>query len=143
MQNAHFPQSVKKTLLDGVTLTDAYAGNVSDSYENKAVGITDKASFSISYTPGATETNNELHLQVEVSPTGEDDDWDIATTQSTSGGEVTIAKLNYKYIGATAVEQKISVPFEINDNFIRVSAKEVGVATNFGTLTLKITLTGN
>ncbi len=144
MQPGHYPLGVLKEIFDAVTLTSSYDDNESDSYENKAIGITDKAVLYIEYTTGDGEINNELYLKVRVSTTGEADTWHSATVQSVSGGTVSVAEAEYKFIGAAAATTyRISIPLELHDKYVQFLAKEAGVVTNAGVVSMTLSLTGN
>ena len=115
-----------KRIFNAVTLTAAYADNTGSRIDVRAAGC---ITILGSYTTGATETNNTCNIQIEYSPDGSTW-WPVSTTEDIAGAA---ASTNYKND-----PQLLS----INANYIRFSAKETGVAANFGTLTLYVIFSG-
>lgn len=105
----------------------------------KIAGFT-KANFDLSYTMGATETTNSIEVKIEHSP--DNINWYRYITDSTSGGTSTLAVREWTYVGINAAVSNISLPIDIFDQYLRISVKESGVATNKGTLFCEVTLLG-
>lgn len=120
------------------TLTASYADNI----ENITTKSKGQLQIYIEYTPA--ENGNYCKLQLERGPSASDF-YKFIHIQSTSGTEEWIAKevevpkglttalgTAYKYAG--------SIP--IADKYIRLSVKEVGVSSVFGTITVRIISSG-
>lgn len=141
-----------KTQLDAVVLTDAYtddnsftidlrkpSNSYSEAFSYDLAAIFKILNLYINYTPGATETSNVLDIQIETG--NEDDDLYISSSLSDSSGTITVSPASYHITGATGgTEYKRNLSLDISDRVVKVSFKETGVVTNFGTLTVKTSL---
>lgn len=112
------------------TLTAAYTGN------RKAIetGGFSQISLDVTYAMGATETANTLELQLEASYNGTN--WHALTHATAAATSVLSAKEFQMSEGSLNILQDIAY------KYIRLSLKETGVVTNFGSATVNITLSG-
>ena len=100
-----------------------------------------QTTLEISYTTGATETNNYVEFYIEFgSGAPELIDWHKETVEyfDDANNQIVLEEWTYKIDGAAAATEytkRIQLP--VCTKGIRVFAKEVGKATNFGTLTIK------
>lgn len=119
------------------TLENTYiAGNVSSWMPCKYAS---KITFDVKYTTGAGETNNSIELKVEFSPDGAN--VFQVLNESVSGGTSTLTQREFTFVGASAATAyTISLPLDIFSHFVRISAKESGVAVNKGTISIEATL---
>jgi len=117
--------AIQRVALDGVTLTNAYTGNTSDAINARSIG---SVTLLLNYTTGAGETDNKAQVQIEYSDRAQKN-WH------------TVNKL-IELSGALAATNYLSAPREIgiNATYIRIKAKEDGVAANYGTLTVTLIL---
>ena len=121
------------------TLTSSYVA--SDAV--RVMGVY-QVGLDVGYTMGATETGNSVQLLVSFSnaevPTSAD--WYQAVSESTSSGVTTIALQNYTFaaVSAAATFDNFHLGFPVDAIWVRVSAKETGVATNAGTLRIAAAL---
>lgn len=120
------------TAFSAVTLTAAFSGN---QHTFDAAGF-HKLSIDINYAMGAAETANTLELQLEHSPDN-GLNWYKLVIDNTSTFSVITAR------AWQMSEEKLNVIVDIAYKKMRMSIKETGVATNFGTATVAYTLTGN
>jgi hypothetical protein len=119
------------------TLTASYA----DTSTIGSFSISEEsiATLDIIYTTGAAETNNSLQFQLSFSHNGID--WVTETYSSLSSGMNTLAPLEHSVAGAaagTAYKAQYVVPF--CSRYLKVQIKETGVAANFGTATIVLTV---
>jgi len=119
-----------------VTLTAAYAGN-SKTFK---VGGYSKLDLAVLYTMGATETANSIEIQVEASPDGVN--FYRVPNESVSGGTSTLTAREFTFVGVNAAPATISVGLDIFYQYLKISIKETGVVTNFGTAYIGGTLSG-
>ncbi len=92
------------------------------------------------YTMGATESTNSIELKVEGSPDGTN--WYRLPNESVSSGTSTLTAREFTFVGTNADAATISIGIDIFYKFIKVSAKETGVASNAGTVYVEATLSG-
>ena len=126
------------TTRTSVALTDAY--DVANKTKDFAVGGYSKANFDILYTMGATETTNSIEFRVECSPDGTN--WYRIPNESVSGATSTLTAREFTFVGADAVAATISIGLDIFYKYLKVSVKETGKVTNFGTVYVECTLSG-
>lgn len=119
-----------------VTLTAAYTGN-SKTFK---VGGYSKLDLAVLYTMGATETANSIEIQVESSTDGVN--FYRVPNESVSGGVSTLTAREFTFIGVNAAAATISVGLDIFYQYLKISVKESGVVTNFGTAFIDGTLSG-
>jgi hypothetical protein len=91
-----------------------------------------KLNLSILYTMGSGESSNSIELKIEESPDGKN--FYRIPNESVSSGTSTLTAREFTFVGSNAAEATISIGLDIFYKFMRVSAKETGVATNFGTV---------
>lgn len=129
-------------LFSGVTLESTYQSEATTKpTKSFATGGLSKIDFSVNYTTGAGETNNSIEIKLEASPDGTN--WYQLTNDSTSSGTSTLYQREFTFVGAlAATSYKFSLPIDVFDRYMRVSAKETGVATNKGTVTITATFSG-
>ena len=127
------------TTLTSVALTDAY--DVANKTKVIECGGFSKINFDILYTMGATETSNSIELRVEGSPDGTN--FYRIANESVSGGTSTLTRREFTYVGADAVAATISIGLDIFYKYLKVSVKETGKVTNFGTVYVECTLSGS
>ncbi len=130
--------SKSDTTRTAVALTNAY----DDAAGTKifASGGWSKVNFDILYTMGATETANSIELRVEGSPDGTN--FYRIPNESASAGTSTLTAREFTFVGTNAAAATISLGLDIFYKYVRVSAKETGVATNAGTVYIEATLSG-
>lgn len=126
------------TTRTSVALTDAY--DVANKTKDFAVGGYSKINFDILYTMGATETTNSIEFRVECSPDGTN--WYRIPNESVSAGTSTLTAREFTFVGANAAAATISIGLDIFYKYLKVSVKETGVVTNFGTVYVECTLSG-
>ena len=124
-----------------VNLTDAYEAELTTTATKtfKTTGFS-KLNLDILYTMGACETSNSIEVKVEGSPDGIN--FYRIPNDSTSAGTSTLTRREFTYVGVDAAATTISVGLDIFYEFMKVSAKETGKVTNFGTVYGEITLLG-
>ncbi len=99
-----------------------------------------KLNLDFLYTMGASETSNSIEWKVEGSPDGIN--FYRIANESVSGGTSTETAREFTFVGSDGAAATISVGLDIFYEFVRVSAKETGVAANFGTVYCEATLLG-
>ena len=130
--------SKSDTTYTPATLTAAYTGNVSGT---KICEGFQKLVFDIGYTTGSGETANEFWLKVEFSPDGTN--WFQALNDAVSAGTSILTQREFQFVGAAAATlYSLDLPITIQNKYYRVSIKEVGVETNYGTVSIETTLNG-
>jgi hypothetical protein len=124
-----------------VALTSSYqtTPGTTPYKEFKTAGFSHIA-LDILYTMGSGETSNSIEIKIECSPDGVN--WYRLPTDSTTAGVSTLAAREFTFVGTNAAAATISIPLEIQYQFMRVSAKETGVSANAGTVYGEITLSG-
>lgn len=116
------------------TLTNSYTGEGAVVSDAIFIGKSDSVALDITYTMGADETSNTMQVEVEVAnPVGtgapEATDWMLYST--ISSGTVTASEWSMS-------PGSYHVIIDIAAKYIRLSFKETGVATNFGTVSTKL-----
>lgn len=99
-----------------------------------------KLNLDVLYTMGATESANSIQLQLEGSP--DNVNFYRIPNESVSGGTSTLTQREFTFVGADAAAATISIGIDIFYRWMRVSAKETGEASNFGTVYCEATLGG-
>lgn len=125
------------TTRTSVTLPTSYDSVVTKTF--KAEGFS-KMNLDILYTMGATETSNSIELKVEGSPDGTN--FYRIPNETVSSGTSTLVAREFTFVGTNAAAATISIGLDIFYKYIKVSAKETGVATNAGTAYVEATLCG-
>lgn len=119
------------------TLTAAYNGTITKTFP---VGGYSKINLDILYTMGATETANTIEMKVEGSPDGTN--FYRIPNEAVSAGTSTLTAREFTFLGADAAAATISIGLDVFYKFLKVSFKETGVITNFGTVYAEYTLSG-
>lgn len=99
-----------------------------------------KLNLDISYTMGAAETTNSIELKIEGSPDGVN--YYRIPNETTSAGTSTLTAREFTFVGANGANTTISIGLDIFYKFVKVSAKETGVSSVFGTAYCEATLSG-
>ncbi len=121
-----------------VTLTNAYG--VADKTKELSVGGFIKANLDILYTMATAETGNSVDIKIETSPDG--NNWYRIPNESVTSGTSTLNAREFIFVGLDGTSATISIGLDIFYKYIRVSVKETGVITNFGTVFVECTLSG-
>lgn len=113
------------------TLTAAFTGNqfVMDT------GGMSKLALDINYAMGGAETSNTLEFQLEHSPDN-GANWYKLVIDTTGASSVITPRV------WSMAPEKLDVIIDIAYKKMRLSLKEVGVASNYGTATVVATLSG-
>jgi len=128
------------TTRTSVALTDAY--DVANKTKIIETGGLSKINFSILYTTGAAETNNSIEIRLESSV--DRTNFYRIPNESVSGGTSTLTQREFTFVGASAATAyAISLPIDVQDNYMRISVKESGVASNAGTVFVEATFSGS
>lgn len=129
-------------LFSGVTLESTYQSEATAKpTKSFATGGLSKVNLSVDYTTGAGETSNSIEIKLEASPDGTN--WYQLTNESSSSGTSTLYQREFTFTGASAATSyKFSLPIDVFDKYMRVSAKETGVVANKGTVTITATFSG-
>ena len=128
---------------DMATLADTYAtGKL--GYIACGGGVS-KVNFYVVYKMGASETSNTLDFKVEGAPTRGtlDQGYYQFVNDSASGGTSTLTRREFTIVGADAATISFELPLSIQDEVLKVSFKEAGVVTNFGSVHCKAILFGS
>lgn len=123
------------------SLASAYQseGNSQPTKAFKTSGYA-KANFDILYTMGAAESSNSIEVKLEVSPDGTN--WYRIPNDSTSTGTSTLTAREFTFVGTDAAAATISIFIDIAYEYMRISCKETGVSSAFGTVYVEATLSG-
>ena len=122
------------------TLTAAY--DVANKTKIFDTGGMSKINFSILYTTGASETSNSIELRIESSP--DRTNFYRIPNESVSAGTSTLTQREFTFVGASAATAyDLSLPLDLQDEHMRISVKESGVVTNFGTIYIEATISGS
>lgn len=121
-----------------VTLTAAY--DVANKTKVFETGGYSKLNLDVLYTMGATETSNSIEIRVEGSSDGTN--FYRIPNETVSGGTSTLTAREFTFVGTNADVATISVGLDIFYKYIKLSVKETGVVTNFGTVYVEGTLSG-
>ena len=124
-----------------VTLTASYEAEASDvATKTFKTSHYSKLNLDINYTMGASETANSIEVKFECSPDGVN--FYRIPNESVSAGTSTITAREFTYVGVNAAAAPISISLDIFYEYVRISGKETGVVTNFGTAYGEVTLLG-
>ena len=126
------------TTRTSVTLTDAYG--VANKTTIFPTGGMTKVNFSILYTMGATETTNSVELRLESSSDGTN--FYRIPNEAVSAGTSTLTLREFPWVAVNAAPSSISLPLDLQDKYMRISVKETGVVTNFGTIYVEAIISG-
>jgi hypothetical protein len=119
------------------TLTAAASGNIK-AFETADYSV---VVFDVYYTTGATETNNVINVVAEASTDGTN--WAQLTNESSSSGTSTLYPRTWSVTGASAgTAYPFSYRLDISYKYMRISAYETGVVSNYGAVFIEATLAG-
>lgn len=126
------------TTRTSVTLPTAYNSTVTKTF---LVGGFSKLNLDVLYTEGASETTNSIELKIETSTDGTN--FYRIPNEAVSAGTSTLTAREFTFVGADGAAATISIGLDIfYAQYMKVSAKETGVATNAGTVYIEGTLSG-
>lgn len=134
--------TISGTTRSSVALTAAYqaqSGFTVPTYKFETGGFS-KMNLSVLYTMGATETSNSLEIKVEQSADGTN--FYRIPNDAASAGTSTLTAREFTFVGTNAAAATISVGLDLFYKYIKVSGKETGKVTNFGTVYAEVTLSG-
>lgn len=124
-----------------VALTSAYQSESSTTpTKTFKTSHMSKLNLDILYTMGAAESANTIEVKFEGSPDGIN--FYRIPNEAVSGGTSTLTAREFTFVGSDAAAATISIGLDIFYEFIKVSAKESGVAANAGTVYGEVTLLG-
>jgi hypothetical protein len=127
----YFAVQPTSTAFSAVTLTNAYTGN---RHILNADGMS-KLSIDINYAMGGAETGNTMELLLEHSPDDGQNWYKLVIDTTTTVSTITPREW-------TMAPEKLNIIVDIAYKKMRMSIKETGVATNYGTATVVYTLSG-
>ena len=128
---------------DMATLADGYAtgrfGNLTCG------GGVSKVNFYIVYKMGASETSNSLDFKVESAANNAviDQGFYQFVNDSASGGTSTLTRREFTIVGSAAATISFGLPLDVQDEVLKISFKETGVVTNFGSVHCQVKLFGS
>ena len=126
------------TTRTSATLTAAYTGNT----KTFASGAISKINLSILYTTGSGETSNSIEVKVESSPDGTN--FYQIPNETVSAGTSTLTQREFTFVGGSAATAySLSLPLDVQDKYLKISLKESGVVTNYGTIYVEATISGS
>lgn len=99
-----------------------------------------KLNLDILYTMGAAESTNSIEIKIEGSPDGIN--FYRIPNETVSNGTSTLTAREFTFVGADAAAATISIGIDIFYRYMKISAKETGVAANAGTIYCEATLLG-
>tara|TARA_R100001086_G_C11848217_1_gene261037 strand:- start:24708 stop:25103 length:396 start_codon:yes stop_codon:yes gene_type:complete len=114
------------TVFDNITLTSAYSGNVGTVLDVKGMS---KVSIDVDYAQGASESGNICHFKLEHSTDGTN--WYQLVIDDTN----TVSDITAREWNITG-DATLNLIVDIAYDKLRISARESGVASNAGTLTM-------
>ena len=127
------------TTRTSVALTTGY--DVANKTKIFPTGGMSKIDIGILYTTGAAETNNSIEVRVRTSVDGTNFyqivNESVVTTTST------LYQREFTFVGASAATAySFSLPLDVWNEYMEISVKESGVASNAGTVFAEATLSG-
>lgn len=126
------------TTRTSVALTSSYdVANKTKVFETAGFS---KVNLDILYTMGAAETANSIEMRIDGSSDGTN--FYRIPNETVSGGTSTLTAREFTFVGTNAAAATISIGLDIFYRYLRVSAKETGVAANAGTIYCEATLSG-
>lgn len=126
------------TTLTSVALTNSY--DVANKTKTIEVGGFSKLNLDVLYTMGAAETSNSIEIRVEGSSDGTN--FYRIPNESVSGGTSTLTAREFTFVGTNAAAATISIGLDIFYKKVKLSVKETGVVTNYGTIYIEGVLSG-
>lgn len=126
----------------GTTRTSAaLTSGYTDNTKTIETGDWSKINLDVLYTMGSAETSNSIEVQVQCSPDGTN--FYNIPNESASGGTSTLTAREFTFVGTNAAAATISIGLDIFYKYVKVSAKETGVASNVGSVFIEATLSGS
>lgn len=125
----------------GVELEDTYS-TTEDTEPTKTFPVAGFTKLTIdgAYTMGATETANTIEVKVESS--SDRINWTQLSNDSTSGDTSTLTNREFQFLGADGATDQFQIFLDVAYEYIRVSCKESGRASNKGNVYVEATLVG-
>ncbi len=142
----YYPTTKTQTLIGSksgttrtaVTLTASYdVANKTKTFETSGYS---KLNLDVLYTMGSAETANSIELRPEGSPDGTN--WYRLANESVSAGTSTLDAREFSFVGVDAAAATISIGIDVFYKYVKISVKETGVASSFGTVYCEGTLAG-
>jgi len=99
-----------------------------------------KLNLDVLYTMGSGESSNSIEIKVEGSP--DRTNFYRIPNDSTTNGTSTLTAREFTFVGTNAAAATISIGIDIFYKYVKISAKETGVAANAGTIYIEGTLAG-
>lgn len=99
-----------------------------------------KMNLDILYTMGSAETSNSIEVRIEGSPDGTN--FYRIANESVTGGTSTLTQREFTFVGTNGTTATISIGLDIFYKYIKIAAKETGVASNKGSIYGEVTLSG-
>lgn len=142
----NYPEQTYVTLIGSKSGTTRTSATLVATYDDAALtkifetGGFSKLNLNILYTMGATETTNSIEIRVDNS----DDrtNWYRLPNEAVSSGTSTLTAREFTFVGADAAAATISIGLDVFYKYMRISLKETGKATNFGTVFVEGLLSG-
>lgn len=108
-------------------------------------GGASKINFYVVYKMGASETSNTIDFKVEggTQRSQLEQQYYQLVNESASGGTSTLSRREFTITGADAATIAFELPLDINDETLKISFKESGVASNYGSVHCKAILFGS
>lgn len=126
-----------------ITLTNAYSDAEPANSAKASITLKNDVTLLVHYTMGAAETGNSIQVKVETADSYLAIDsalWARRTREAVSSGAVTLSAEEFTFTATKAAGTydvfEIRLP-ELNANYIKVSVKETGIATNGGSCYIK------
>jgi len=126
------------TTRTSVALPTSYNTTVTKTVNTTGYAV---AVFDILYTMGAEETTNSIEIKIEDSVDGTN--FYRLSNEAASAGTSTITAREFTFVGTNAAAATVSYRLDISYPYLKVSAKETGVASNAGTVFIEGILAGN
>jgi len=126
----------------GVELESTYSTTESPAEPTKTLAVAGytKATLDFLYTMGGSETSNTVEVTLEGSP--DRVNWYELSNDSTTGGTSTLTNREFQVAGVNGSTKEFQIFIDIAYKYLRVSAKETGVASNKGDLFCEGTFVG-
>lgn len=123
----------------GTRTSVTLAGTYGTAKAFKVAGYS-KLNLDVLYTMGAAETSNSIELLIEQSSDGVN--YYRIPNETVTAGTSTLTAREFTFVGTNAAAATISIGLDIFYKYVRVSVKETGVGSNFGTAYVEGTLSG-
>ena len=120
-----------------VALAATFDGSTQKEFET---GGFSKLNVDILYTMGAGESTNSIEIQLDVSPDGTN--FYRIANEAASAGTSTLTAREFTFVGIDAAAATIGIFIDVAYKFMRIEAKETGVAVTAGTVYAEVTLSG-